>query len=91
MSARPDSAVAGVHTEALFEGVNEGSWYATAFETTPPVSLEGSKEQDLLTTIQMSTYLLAYANGELVHLESSYKSPLSGRVRPLRIYGGLLT
>ena len=39
----------------------------------------------------MSTYLLAFANGEFVHLESSYKSPISGRVRPLRIYGGLLT
>lgn len=36
---------------------------------------------------QMSTYLLALANGEFVHLESSYKSPLSGKVRPLRIYG----
>jgi aminopeptidase 2 len=36
---------------------------------------------------QMSTYLLAFANGEFVHLESSYKSPLSGKVRPLRIYG----
>ena len=91
MSARPDGAVADVHTEALFEGVNDGSWHATAFETTPPVSLVRSKEQYLLTTIQMSTYLLAFANGEFVHLESSYKSPLSGRVRPLRIYGGLLT
>jgi aminopeptidase 2 len=35
----------------------------------------------------MSTYLLALANGEFVHLESSYESPLSGKVRPLRIYG----
>jgi aminopeptidase 2 len=35
----------------------------------------------------MSTYLLAFANGEFAHLESSYKSPLSGKVRPLRIYG----
>ena len=35
----------------------------------------------------MSTYLLAFANGEFAHLESSYKSPLSGKVRPLRVYG----
>jgi aminopeptidase 2 len=34
----------------------------------------------------MSTYLLAFANGEFVHLESSYQSPLSGKIRPLRIY-----
>jgi aminopeptidase N len=36
--------------------------------------------------LQMSTYLVAYANGRFAHLESSYKSPLSGKVRPLRIY-----
>ncbi|KAI0294885.1 leucyl aminopeptidase [Multifurca ochricompacta] len=70
MPERADVAVANEHTEALFEGVKDGSWYATTFETTPP----------------MSTYLLAFANGEFVHLESSYKSPLSGKVRPLRIY-----
>ncbi|KAI0253583.1 leucyl aminopeptidase [Lactifluus subvellereus] len=70
MSARPAGAIADVHTKALYEGVNDDSWHATAFETTPP----------------MSTYLLAFANGEFVYLESSYKSPLSGRVHPLRIY-----
>ncbi|KAH9964734.1 peptidase family M1-domain-containing protein [Lactifluus volemus] len=70
MPARPDTAVADAHTEALFEGVNVGCWHATSFETTPP----------------MSTYLLAIANGDFVHLESSYISPLSGKVRPLRIY-----
>ena len=36
--------------------------------------------------LQMSTYLVAYANGRFAHLESSYKSPLSGKIRPLRIY-----
>ncbi|KAH9974690.1 peptidase family M1-domain-containing protein [Lactifluus volemus] len=51
----------------------------TSFETTPPVSTERWKEQ-------MSTYLLAIANGDFMHLESSYISPLSGKVRPLRIY-----
>jgi aminopeptidase 2 len=39
----------------------------------------------------MSTYLLAFANGEFVYLENSYKSPLSGKVHPLRIYGISLT
>lgn len=34
----------------------------------------------------MSTYIVAYANGPFAYLESSYKSPLSGKVRPLRIY-----
>jgi len=35
----------------------------------------------------MSTYLVAFANGDFVHLESSYQSPLSGKIRPLRLYG----
>jgi aminopeptidase 2 len=70
MPAHPDVAVADKLTESLFEGVKDGSWHVTTFETTPP----------------MSTYLLALANGEFIHLESSYKSPLSGKVRPLRIY-----
>ncbi|KAH9043934.1 leucyl aminopeptidase [Lactarius pseudohatsudake] len=70
MPALSDAPVSDVHTEALFEGVKDGSWNTTRFETTPP----------------MSTYLLAFANGEFVYLESSYKSPLSGKVRPLRIY-----
>ncbi|KAH9070829.1 leucyl aminopeptidase [Lactarius deliciosus] len=70
MPALSDAPVGDADTKTLFEGVKDGSWYATEFETTP----------------LMSTYLLAFANGEFVHLESSYKSPLSGKVRPLRIY-----
>ena len=41
----------------------------------------------LLMPTQVSTYLVAYANGPLEYLESSYTSPLSGKVRPLRFYG----
>jgi len=37
MPALSDTPVVDVHTEALFEGVKDGSWYATKFETTPPV------------------------------------------------------
>ncbi|KAJ8587988.1 hypothetical protein M405DRAFT_277524 [Rhizopogon salebrosus TDB-379] len=61
--------------EALFSTLaiadsSQAQWKISKFETTPP----------------MSTYLVAYANGRFAHLESSYKSPLSGKVRPLRIY-----
>ncbi|ETW82731.1 Metallo peptidase M1 [Heterobasidion irregulare TC 32-1] len=56
--------------KALYAGVAEGDWVVSKYATTPP----------------MSTYLLAYANGPFEYLESSYKSPLSGAVRPLRIY-----
>ncbi|KIM80851.1 hypothetical protein PILCRDRAFT_9278 [Piloderma croceum F 1598] len=45
-------------------------WKITQFETTPP----------------MSSYIVAFANGHFEHLESSYTSPLSGKIRPLRIY-----
>ena len=86
MSARSKAAIADTFTKTLFEGVKDGSWHATSFETTPPVRIERIRVPDQLTMEQMSTYLLAFANGEFVHLESSYQSPLSGKVRPLRIY-----
>lgn len=56
-----------------FSGLTTGEgdkWKITKFENTPP----------------MSSYIVAFANGPFVHLESSYTSPLSGKVRPLRIY-----
>lgn len=61
--------------EALFSALTtqdspEAQWKISKFQTTPP----------------MSTYLVAYANGRFAYLESSYKSPLSGKTRPLRIY-----
>ncbi|KAL4243857.1 Aminopeptidase [Abortiporus biennis] len=34
----------------------------------------------------MSTYLVAFANGPFSYIESSYTSPISGKVRPLRVY-----
>ncbi|THH33006.1 hypothetical protein EUX98_g1221 [Antrodiella citrinella] len=45
-------------------------WKVVKFEKTPP----------------MSTYIVAFANGPFVYKESSYKSPLSGKVRSLRVY-----
>lgn len=48
-------------------------WKVTTFETTPLVS----------------SYLVAYANGPFEFIEGSYTSPLSGKVRPVRIYGKL--
>jgi len=41
----------------------------------------------LKSGLKVSTYLVAFANGPFEYLESSYKSPLSGKIRPLRIYG----
>lgn len=50
--------------------IGDDKWTMTKFENTPP----------------MSTYIVAFANGPFVHREDSYKSPLTGKVRPLRIY-----
>lgn len=48
----------------------DGEWIVTQFQKTPLIS----------------SYLVAWANGEFVHLDSEYKSPLSGKTVPLRIY-----
>lgn len=48
----------------------ESEWTLTKFEKTPLIS----------------SYLVAWANGEFEHLEDSYKSPLTGKTIPLRIY-----
>ena len=39
----------------------------------------------------MSTYIVAYTTGPFSYLETSYKSPLSGTVRPVRVYGTSLS
>ncbi|KAH7103916.1 leucyl aminopeptidase [Auriculariales sp. MPI-PUGE-AT-0066] len=49
---------------------SEHTYKVTAFETTPLVS----------------SYLVAFANGDFKYTESTYKSPISGKTRPLRVY-----
>jgi len=72
---RTDSAVSWLSEKlaalALGGTIDNDKWKITRFNTSPP----------------MSTYLVAWANGPFKYLESSYKSPLSGKTRPLRIYG----
>ncbi|KDN42604.1 putative AAP1-alanine/arginine aminopeptidase [Tilletiaria anomala UBC 951] len=59
-------------TESSIAGKTEtdGDWVLTAFEKIPKVS----------------SYLVAWANGPFVHLESTYKSPITGKDVQLRIY-----
>ncbi|KAL4243860.1 Aminopeptidase [Abortiporus biennis] len=49
---------------------SESEWKITRFAKSPP----------------MSTYLVAFSNGPFAYVESSYTSPLSGKVKPLRVY-----
>ena len=46
-------------------------WKISQFEATP----------------KMSTYIVAYANGRLESLQTTYTSPLTGKTIPLRVYG----
>jgi aminopeptidase 2 len=59
--------------EILGQGLSEGlseEWVVTQFQKTPLIS----------------SYLVAWATGEFSHLESEYRSPLTGRTVPLRVY-----
>lgn len=67
---RDQAHLARGHAELASDAAEGDGWVATTFETTPI----------------MSTYLVAWANGDFRHLESSYTSPLTGRKVPLRIY-----
>ena len=58
------------HAELASDAAEGDGWVATTFAVTPI----------------MSTYLVAWANGDFRHLDSSYTSPLTGRKVPLRIY-----
>jgi aminopeptidase 2 len=60
----------GEELGGLLEKKGDGEWEITEFVKTPLVS----------------TYLVAFANGEFASLESSYVSPLSGKTIPLKSY-----
>ncbi|KIM28783.1 hypothetical protein M408DRAFT_8575 [Serendipita vermifera MAFF 305830] len=49
---------------------SSGGWKVTKFQTTPLIS----------------SYLVAFANGPFHYIEGSYTSPISGAVRPVRMY-----
>ena len=57
-------------SDVFSEPKADGERKVTRFETTP----------------LMSSYVVAFANGDFKYLESSYTSPLSGKTRPLRAY-----
>ncbi|KAF9533367.1 hypothetical protein CPB83DRAFT_845145 [Crepidotus variabilis] len=56
--------------EEIVASTKNEKWKITKFDTTPP----------------MSSYIVAWANGDFKHLELSVNMPLSGKVIPLRIY-----
>ncbi|KAH7930860.1 hypothetical protein BV22DRAFT_1101563 [Leucogyrophana mollusca] len=61
-----DASLAKLFSSLAIDGqATDAQWKITRYMETPP----------------MSTYLVAYANGRFAHLESSYKSPLSGKAQ----------
>ncbi|THH32969.1 hypothetical protein EUX98_g1220 [Antrodiella citrinella] len=62
------------------------SWLTSKLSASPETDAVPWKITEFAMTPPMSTYIVAYANGPFVYLESSYKSPISGATRPLRIY-----
>lgn len=78
-------------SEEVYSPLHQGnpdlaSWLSSKFSTS---SVEESEKWKITTfekTPPMSTYLVAWANGPFEHIEDTYTSPVSGTVRPLRIY-----
>ncbi|TCD68931.1 Aminopeptidase 2 mitochondrial [Steccherinum ochraceum] len=67
----PNSSVSNLWLqEKLVTATAGAKWKITEFQKSP----------------RMSTYVFAFANGAFDYIEDSYKSPLSGQVRPLRVY-----
>lgn len=60
----------GPAAAAKQDGKDFSSWVLTKYALTP----------------KMSTYLVAWANGEFEHIESSFKSPLTNKTVPIRVY-----
>ncbi|KAF9077341.1 leucyl aminopeptidase [Rhodocollybia butyracea] len=54
----------------LLKDSSRHEWKITRFETSP----------------LMSTYIVAYANGQFEYIESSFTSPISEKTRPIRVY-----
>lgn len=72
VSEQPIEAGADIpsHLAEILANTQNEKWKITKFQTTPP----------------MSSYIVAFANGEFEFLESSVVMPLSGKTIPLRIY-----
>lgn len=71
MPTLQDFHLNGFNTTTLSEeGEDQSGWNVCLFATTP----------------KMSTYLVAYANGDFKYTESSYLSPLTKETIPIRIY-----
>ncbi|PWY97439.1 putative AAP1-alanine/arginine aminopeptidase [Testicularia cyperi] len=70
-------------------GLDELSLKAGKTEGKTEVSSSASNDWTLTefaTTPKVSTYLVAWANGPFVSIESSYTSPLTGKVIPMKVY-----
>lgn len=74
------------YTPSYQDSTDAVSWLSSKFSELTTGEGDKWKITKFQTAPLISTYIIAYANGPFVYLEDSYKSPLSGKVRPLRLY-----
>ncbi|KAI0340189.1 leucyl aminopeptidase [Trametopsis cervina] len=75
-----------VYTPSLKDSTDTVTWLSSKFSELTTGEGDKWKITKFRETPPMSTYIVAFANGPFVYKEDSYTSPLSGKVRPLRIY-----
>lgn len=73
-----------VYTPGGATSTDVSSWLASKLSGSEPP--EQWKITKFAKTPPMSTYIVAWANGPFAFVEDTYTSPLSGTVRPLRVY-----
>ena len=75
-----------VYTPSYTESTDLVSWLSSKFSELTTGEADKWKITRFEKTPPMSTYIVAWANGPFKYLEDKYTSPLSGKVRPLRVY-----
>jgi len=77
------SNMSAISEGAIGQTSNLEGFFASGEDTT------GWKVTQFGTTPRMSTYIVAFANGDFASLKDQVKMPLSGKTIPLRMYSEL--
>ena len=75
-----------VYSLSHVESPDVVTWLASKFSSLAAEEVAEWKITKFGKTPPMSSYIVAWANGPFSYLEDSYTSPISGTVRPLRVY-----
>ncbi|TCD67017.1 Aminopeptidase 2 mitochondrial [Steccherinum ochraceum] len=75
-----------IHSPDSKDESDTASWLTATLAAAPDTDTVPWKITTFAMTPPMSTYIVVFANGPFTFIEDSYKSPLSGKSRPLRVY-----